>query len=237
MLTILTILPLCRYADLRGFATRMLCRFIRADVFQVLEKDELAHTLTENSVLAKCQHPFLTELRYSFQVRSAASASAVQWPLGADQLLISRRRRLSARSSGAPGATVQPPVNALVLPFLTRVHVACVSCTAPVHARPRGVQTMELLCFVLEYVNGGEIFFHLSNDKRFSEDRTRFYIAEISLAVTYLHDAGIICRDLDTSSPHTHIPTLDALDTVEFAAATSIAAYAGLGDGSGADSR
>ena len=29
----------------------------------VLEKDELAHTLTENAVLAKCRHPFLTELR------------------------------------------------------------------------------------------------------------------------------------------------------------------------------
>lgn len=28
----------------------------------VLEKDELVHTLTENSVLAKCQHPFLTRL-------------------------------------------------------------------------------------------------------------------------------------------------------------------------------
>jgi serine/threonine protein kinase len=46
-------------------------------------------------------------------------------------------------------------------------------------------QTDELLCFVLEYVNGGELFFHLSKDKRFSEDRTRFYIAEISLAMTY----------------------------------------------------
>jgi serine/threonine protein kinase len=28
----------------------------------VLEKDELVHTLTENNVLAKCQHPFLTRL-------------------------------------------------------------------------------------------------------------------------------------------------------------------------------
>lgn len=33
----------------------------------VLEKDELAHTLTENHVLAKCSHPFLTSLHYSFQ--------------------------------------------------------------------------------------------------------------------------------------------------------------------------
>ena len=33
----------------------------------VLEKGELVHTLTENSVLAKCTHPFLTALKYSFQ--------------------------------------------------------------------------------------------------------------------------------------------------------------------------
>jgi RAC serine/threonine-protein kinase len=33
----------------------------------ILQKDELAHTLTENHVLAKCAHPFLTSLKYSFQ--------------------------------------------------------------------------------------------------------------------------------------------------------------------------
>jgi hypothetical protein len=35
-----------------------------------------------------------------------------------------------------------------------------------------------------EYVNGGELFFHLSREKKFSEERTRFYIAEITLAMT-----------------------------------------------------
>ena len=33
----------------------------------VLAKGELVHTMTENSVLAKCSHPFLTSLKYSFQ--------------------------------------------------------------------------------------------------------------------------------------------------------------------------
>ena len=55
-----------------------------------------------------------------------------------------------------------------------------------VSVRYYSFQTDDLLCFVLEYVNGGELFFHLSKDKRFSEDRTRFYIAEISLAMTYV---------------------------------------------------
>ena len=42
-------------------------------------------------------------------------------------------------------------------------------------------QTPELLVFVMEYVNGGELFFHLSREKIFSEDRCRFYIAQISM--------------------------------------------------------
>ncbi|EFO19870.2 AGC/AKT protein kinase [Loa loa] len=33
----------------------------------IIQKDEVAHTLTENRVLQRCKHPFLTELRYSFQ--------------------------------------------------------------------------------------------------------------------------------------------------------------------------
>lgn len=57
-------------------------------------------------------------------------------------------------------------------------------------------QTADALFFVMEYVNGGELFFHLSREKVFTEDRTKFYIAEISLAIWYLHDRGIIYRDL-----------------------------------------
>ena len=59
----------------------------------------------------------------------------------------------------------------------------------------------------MEYVNGGEIFFHLYNDKRFSEDRTRFYVAEISLALKYLHGQGIICgsRHPHPEPPHPNL--------------------------------
>lgn len=57
-------------------------------------------------------------------------------------------------------------------------------------------QTADRLCFVMEYVNGGELFFHLSRSRIFSEDRTRFYGAEIISALSYLHSNGIIYRDL-----------------------------------------
>ncbi|UYV78443.1 AKT3 [Cordylochernes scorpioides] len=89
----------------------------------IIAKDEVAHTLTENRVLRKNNHPFLISLKYSFQ-------------------------------------------------------------------------TADSLCFVMEYVNGGELFFHLSRDRLFTEERTRFYGAEIVLALDYLHSEGVIYRDL-----------------------------------------
>jgi RAC serine/threonine-protein kinase len=89
----------------------------------IIQKDEVAHTQTENRVLRKTNHPFLTSLKYSFQ-------------------------------------------------------------------------TNDRLCFVMEYVNGGELFFHLSRERVFSEDRTRFYGAEIISALAYLHSQNIIYRDL-----------------------------------------
>ena len=48
----------------------------------------------------------------------------------------------------------------------------------------------------MEYVNGGELFFHLSRDKRFNEDRSRFYCAEICLAIGFLHENNIVYRDI-----------------------------------------
>uniref|UniRef100_A0A8C4QI35 non-specific serine/threonine protein kinase n=1 Tax=Eptatretus burgeri TaxID=7764 RepID=A0A8C4QI35_EPTBU len=58
-------------------------------------------------------------------------------------------------------------------------------------------QTNDRLCFVMEYVNGGELFFHLSRERVFSEDRTRFYGAEIVSALDYLHsEKNVVYRDL-----------------------------------------
>ncbi|XP_063700504.1 RAC serine/threonine-protein kinase-like [Culicoides brevitarsis] len=57
-------------------------------------------------------------------------------------------------------------------------------------------QTADRLCFVMQYVNGGELFFHLSRDRVFTEERTRFYGAEIISALGYLHCQNVIYRDL-----------------------------------------
>ncbi|KAI1298188.1 hypothetical protein EDD11_006870 [Mortierella claussenii] len=52
------------------------------------------------------------------------------------------------------------------------------------------------LYMLLEYVIGGELFSHLRRAGRFSNDMTRFYAAEIVLAIEYLHARDIIYRDL-----------------------------------------
>ncbi|CAK8691669.1 unnamed protein product [Clavelina lepadiformis] len=57
-------------------------------------------------------------------------------------------------------------------------------------------QTSEKLYFILDYVNGGELFFHLQRERTFPEPRARFYAAEIASAVGYMHSLNIIYRDL-----------------------------------------
>lgn len=57
-------------------------------------------------------------------------------------------------------------------------------------------QSKDKLYFVLDYCAGGELFFHLSKVGKFAEPRARFYAAEITLAIEYVHSLDIIYRDL-----------------------------------------
>lgn len=50
--------------------------------------------------------------------------------------------------------------------------------------------------FVTQFVQGGELFKHLQEERRFSEQKTKFYAAQIALALGYLHESNIIYRDL-----------------------------------------
>ncbi|GAA5903858.1 hypothetical protein JCM6882_001333 [Rhodosporidiobolus microsporus] len=57
-------------------------------------------------------------------------------------------------------------------------------------------QNAEKLYLVLSYINGGELFHHLQREGRFSEERSRFYAAELLCALEHLHQFNVIYRDL-----------------------------------------
>ena len=46
------------------------------------------------------------------------------------------------------------------------------------------------LFFVIECVNGGDLMFHMQRHRRLPEEHARFYSAEISLALNFLHERG-----------------------------------------------
>ncbi|XP_063799137.1 protein kinase C zeta type isoform X5 [Pseudophryne corroboree] len=57
-------------------------------------------------------------------------------------------------------------------------------------------QTPSRLFLVIEYVNGGDLMFHMQRQRKLPEEHARFYAAEICFALNFLHERGIIYRDL-----------------------------------------
>lgn len=53
-----------------------------------------------------------------------------------------------------------------------------------------------ILYLVLQYIPGGELFFHLKERGTLDETTVAFYAAEISCALIFLHGKGIVYRDL-----------------------------------------
>ena len=61
------------------------------------------------------------------------------------------------------------------------------------------------LYLVLDYVNGGELFFHLERNGPFTEAEAKIYAAEIIIAIDSLHQRNIVyryVRSLDPINPH-----------------------------------
>ena len=57
-------------------------------------------------------------------------------------------------------------------------------------------QTSDKLFLILDYCDGGDLSYHLQKQKKFSEEKVKFYMSEILLAIEHLHKHDIIYRDL-----------------------------------------
>lgn len=52
------------------------------------------------------------------------------------------------------------------------------------------------LYLVSEFMQGGELFFHLRKNKYFTEELVRFYATELVLAISHIHEKNAVYRDL-----------------------------------------
>lgn len=93
-----------------------------------------------------------------------------------------RKEAIIARKQVAHTRAEKTILQKIQHPFIVRLHYA--------------FQTKDKLYMILDYVNGGELFYHLKKEGRFPENRVKFYAAEIVSAMAHLHSLGIVYRDL-----------------------------------------
>jgi len=93
-----------------------------------------------------------------------------------------RKEAIIARKQVAHTRAEKNILQKIQHPFIVTLHYA--------------FQTDDKLYMILDYINGGELFFHLKKEGRFPEHRVVLYVAEIVLALAHLHSLDIVYRDL-----------------------------------------
>ncbi|RLW09970.1 hypothetical protein DV515_00001861, partial [Chloebia gouldiae] len=154
-------------------------KVLKKDV--ILQDDDVECTMTEKRILSLARsHPFLTKLYWCFQTPADGSI-AVPCALcteGEDR----------AWAECLAGSLIWCVLvdGSLLLVWVVEGGVADMEAVAT------AMYGKDRLFFVMEFVNGGDLMFHIQKSRRFDEDRARFYAAEITSALMFLHRRGII---------------------------------------------
>ncbi|BDA45563.1 Ribosomal protein S6 kinase beta-2 [Coccomyxa sp. Obi] len=95
---------------------------------------------------------------------------------------VMRKERILAKDHGDYVRTEREVLTAVFHPYIVTLRCS--------------FQTATKLYLVLDFVNGGHLFFQLYRQGIFDEDLARLYTAEMVLAIAHLHSLGIAHRDL-----------------------------------------
>ena len=80
---------------------------------------------------------------------------------------------------------------------ITEKNVLSISAGSPFITKMLALfQTSAKLYYVMEFLSGGDLLHLVQKMRTIAEDDARFYVGEISLALWYLHEKGILHRDL-----------------------------------------
>ena len=93
-----------------------------------------------------------------------------------------KKEEIKAKAQEAHTQSEREILEKISNPFIVKLHYA--------------FQSPDKLYFIIDFLNGGELFSHLKKSRKFNEDRTRFYAAQIVLAFECLHSNAVIYRDL-----------------------------------------
>eukprot|EP00897_Mesotaenium_endlicherianum_P003032 jgi/Mesen1/2757/ME000017S02128 len=110
-----------------------------------------------------------------FQVRKKDSGEILA-------MKVMRKDRIIERNHGDYMKAEKEILTKMVHPFIVQLQYS--------------FQTRTKLYLLLEFVNGGHLFFQLYRQGTFSEELARIYTAELVSAVAHLHKNGIMHRDL-----------------------------------------
>ncbi len=144
----------------------------------IVESKQIEHVINERKILEEaCAHPFCVRICGAYQDRNSlyllqASAAALPTPA-----VLCPTRASTAHSRSAPPQHL-----------LNHQQQPCSPGTSLPPPLPSWLPQ--------EWVPGGELFHHLDVEGAFDEPTAMFYAANVLLALEFLHNKGIVYRDL-----------------------------------------